>query len=65
MGVGGVQIHGFYRSDWGWDFFGGAGKWGLYRFLSVGLGFGQIGASCRDLDVEFGVGTRALAYSGL
>ena len=43
----------------------GAGKWRLYRFLSVGLAFGELDASFRDLDAEFGVGTRALAYSGL
>ena len=65
MGVGGGQIHGFYRSDWGSGFFVGGGKWGLYRFLSVGLGFGEIGASAADPDGEFDVGTRALPYSGL
>ena len=65
MGVGGGQIHGFYRSDWGYHFLVGGGKCPRYRFLSVGLGFGEMGASCRDLDVEFDVGTRALAYSGL
>ena len=43
----------------------GGGKWGLYRFLSVGLGFGELDASCRDPDAEFDEGTRALAYSGL
>ena len=44
---------------------GGAQKWGLYRFLSVGLAFGRVGRLCRRPGAGFDVGTRALPYIGL